>query len=135
MTTRIQPKTIFNPAAMAMVVTLFWSGSAETKVGTIAFIDINDAQGVPSVPDTNGNYWNSTATATDTVALIDTSNVSTGWTLDTQVEMLGCHPQGRWLEGDVAEIMLYRTALTTVELGQVHRYAAEKYGLSLTPPQ
>ena len=69
---------------LPMAVMLFWMGSAVTEAGTIAFIDINDAQGVPAGPDTNGNFWNSTATELDTVALVDTSNGATGWTLDTQ---------------------------------------------------
>jgi len=55
-----------------------------TVTGPIAFIDINDAQGIPAGPDANGNYWNSTDIEADTVALVDTSNIATGWTLDTR---------------------------------------------------
>jgi len=84
---QIDDLAIWNQELSAQRVEDIFNGAtvADPPHNGIAFIDINAAKGVPSIPDSvNGNYWNSTNTETDTVALVDTSNVATGWTLDTQ---------------------------------------------------
>jgi len=54
-------------------------GAAAAQAGVVALIDVNDAQGVPSSPDGNGNYWNAITAVPATVNLVDSSNAPTRW--------------------------------------------------------
>ena len=40
--------------------------------------------------------------------------------------------QGKWLTGDIAEIIIFKTALTETERNQVGSYLSKRYGLSST---
>lgn len=53
----------------------------------LVLVDLGDAQGTPTAPDSNGNYWNlltssATGAVSVTVPLISTGNSTTGWSLN-----------------------------------------------------
>jgi len=61
--------------------------SAAAAQASVVFIDVNGAQGVPSAPDGNGNYWNAVTAVGPAVSLVDTSNAPTGW--DVVISQVG----------------------------------------------
>ena len=74
---------------LALLVTLLLGAIGDAA--PVAFIDVNDARGVPPAPDANGNYWNAITSGNlgTNVALTSTSNVSTGWTVNWSLQGSG----------------------------------------------
>lgn len=107
-------------------------------------LDANGAQNVTSAQNLTSNFFIHSALANYQNTLLQqfingaldgekTDFQTSGNTSDTDSNniAIGAEVAATFLNGDIAEIIVYNRALNTSELAQVHRYLARKWGIAL----